>query len=64
MPDYETMYQIMSHAAAQAMQLLADAHWRCEELYLSERGEGGGAVSPSQDDPQGAASDAGTRLDC
>ena len=48
MPDYETMYQIMSHAAAQAMQLLAEAHWKCEELCLSERGEAGEAAAPDE----------------
>lgn len=38
MPDYEKLYHIMSQATAQAMQTLAEAHWKCEELSLDARG--------------------------
>ena len=45
MPDYKEMYLTMVRASEKAMNLLAEAQQKCEEMYISS--EGG---EPEQDE--------------
>ena len=35
MPDYQKLYQKLFRATEHAINILIDAQWECEELYIS-----------------------------